>query len=78
METLKKLFPLSFQAKDMSQLIIDCLIYLVAYVILGFVMGILIRIPLLGYIFTLVLSLITLYIVAGLTILFLYYFKILK
>lgn len=78
METLKKLFPLSFQAKDMAQLIIYCLIYLVAGVILGFVIGLLTRIPILGYIFVLISSLAGIYITAGLVILFLAYFKILK
>ena len=78
METLKKIFPLSFQAKDPSQLIIYCLIYLVADIILGFVIGILTRIPILGYIFALISSLAGLYITAGLVILFLVYFKVLK
>lgn len=78
METLKKIFPLSFQAKDLPQLIIYCLIYLVADVILGFVIGILTRIPIMGYIFTLISSLAGIYITAGLVILFLAYFKILK
>ncbi len=78
METLKKIFPLSFQAKDVSQLIIYCLIYLVAGIVFGFVIGILARIPFLGYIFALISSLTELYITAGLVILFLYYFKVLK
>ncbi len=78
MEILKKLFPLSFQAQDMAQLIIYCLIYVVAGTILGFVIGLLSKIPILGLIFTLIASLVGIYIAAGLTILFLYYFKILK
>ncbi len=78
METLKKLFPLSFQAKDVSQLIIYCLIYLAGGIILGFVIGLLTRIPFLGYIFALISSLAGLYITAGLVILFLHYFKVLK
>ncbi len=78
MEILKKLFPLSFQAQDMAQLIIYCLIYIVAGTILGFVIGLLSKIPILGLIFTLIASLVGIYIAAGLTILFLYYFKILK
>lgn len=78
MEILKKLFPLSFQAQDMAQLIIYCLIYIVAGAVLGFVIGLLSKIPVLGLIFTLIASLVGIYIAAGLTILFLYYFKILK
>ncbi len=78
MEILKKLFPLSFQAQDMAQLIIYCLIYIVAGTILGFVIGLLSKIPILGLIFTLIASLVGIYIAAGLIILFLYYFKILK
>ena len=78
MKTLKKIFPLSFQAKDMAQLIIYCLIYLVAGTVLVFLINILARIPVLGLIFTLISSLVGIYIVAGLIILFLFYFKILK
>lgn len=78
METLKKLFPLSFQAKDMAQLIIYCLIYIVACTVLVFLISILARIPVLGLIFTLVSSLVEIYIAAGLIILFLVYFNILK
>lgn len=78
MEILKKIFPLSFRATDMAQLIIYCLIYIVVGTVLGFLIGILAKIPILGLIFTLVSSLVEIYIVAGLIILFLYYFKILK
>lgn len=78
METLKLLFPLSFQAKDMAQLIIYCLIYIVVGTILAFLIGILARIPILGLIFTLISSLLEIYVVAGLIILFLSYFEILK
>ncbi len=78
METLKKFFPLSFQTKDMAQLIISCLIYLLVGAVLGFLISILARIPILGLIFTLISALLEIYIFAGLVILFLYYFKILK
>lgn len=78
MEILKKAFPLSFQAKDLAQLIIYCLIYIVVGTVLGFLISILAKIPILGLIFTLVSSLVEIYIAAGLIILFLYYFKILK
>lgn len=78
METLKQLFPLSFQAKDLSELIIYSLIYIVAGTVLAFLINILAMIPILGIIFTLVSSLVAIYIAAGLTILYLYYFKILK
>lgn len=78
METLKKIFPLSFQAKDVAQLILFCLIYLVAGTIFAFLINILARIPLMGLIFTLISSLLEIYITAGLVILFLSYFKVLK
>lgn len=78
METLKKIFPLSFQAKDTAQLVIYCLIYIVAGTVLAFLIGILARIPFLGLLFTLISSLLEIYVTAGLIILFLSYFNVLK
>ena len=78
METLKKIFPLSFGASDVSKLIIICLVYLVIGAVLGFVISILARIPVIGLIFSLIASLLELYLLFGLVILFLDYFKVLK
>lgn len=78
METLIKLFPLSFTANDISKLILNCLIYVVAATVIGFVIGILSHIPIIGFIFTLLSALLEIYLVFGLLILFLVYFKVIK
>ena len=78
MDTLKKIFPLSFCAYDVSKLILMCLIYVVAGTVSGFIIGLLARIPFLGMIFGLAASLVEIYVGFGLIILFLAYFKVIK
>ena len=45
MDMLKKIFPYSFGVKDIKDLVIKVLVYLIGGVIIGFVLGL---IPLLG------------------------------
>ena len=79
MDMLKKIFPLSFQPKpDIASLVINILIYLVVGIVVGFVIGIVAAIPLIGMIFALVGGLLDLYILAGIVISCLDYFKVLK
>lgn len=78
MDILKKIFPLSFGVTEVAKLVIMCLVYIVIGTVLGFVIGLLSRIPILGIIFGLVAALLEIYILAGLVILFLDYFKVLK
>ncbi len=79
MALLKSLFPFSFGAKkDVAALIINILIYLVVGIIAGVLIGILIWIPIVGIIVGLVGGLIDLYVLAGIILSCLDYFKVLK
>ena len=52
MDILKKVFPLSFKyVGEVAQLVIGILIYLVAGIVAGAVIGLLAQIPVLGIIF---------------------------
>ncbi|MBE6779212.1 MAG: hypothetical protein E7541_07505 [Ruminococcaceae bacterium] len=78
MELLKKIFPFSFVAKDVASLVIICLLHLVVDVVLGFVIGLLAKLPIVGVVMGLVGSLVGLYVLAGLVLALLAYFKVLK
>lgn len=78
MDTLKNFFPFSFGAKDVAALVIKMLIYLVAGVVIGFVLSIVNKIPVIGLITGLVGALVEIYILAGIVIAILDYLKILK
>ena len=79
MDILKKLFPISFNyASDLAQLIIGILIYIVGGAIAGTVIGFLTGIPLVGWLFGLVGSLLGTYCFAGIVIQVLVFLKVLK
>lgn len=78
MDTLKKLFPFSFGAKDVAGLIIKTVVYIAADIVLGFLISLLAKIPFIGIIFSIAASLVGLYCLVGIVITFLDYFKILK
>ena len=79
MDMLKKIFPLSFQPKpDVASLVINILLQLVVSAVAGWVIKIVVGIPLIGIVFGLVGSLVGLYFTAGIIISLLDYFKILK
>ena len=79
MDILKKIFPLSFKFLDsVANLVIGVLIYLVVGILIGFAIKLLFLIPIVGLIFGIVGTLIDLYVLAGIVILFLAYFKVLK
>lgn len=79
MELLKKYFPFSFgEKKDIAALIINCLIYLVVGIVIGFLIGILAGIPIIGIVIKLVGTLLDLYILVGIILSCLDYFKVLK
>ena len=79
MDTLKKLFPLSFKyVKSVSDLVIGILIYLVAGIVGGVVIGITALIPIVSILAGLVGGLLDLYVVAGIVILVLVYCKVIK
>ncbi len=79
MDILKKLFPISFKyAGNVSQLIIGILIYIVGDIVAGAVIGLLTGLPLIGWLFGIVGSLLGLYFTAGIVIELLVFFKVLK
>lgn len=78
MDTLKKLFPLSFNAKDVASLIIKIIIYLALSIIIGFVIAIFALVPFVNLLTGLVGALAELYILAGIVITVLDYLKVLN
>lgn len=80
MDTLKKFFPLSFRTKDgdVASLVINILLHIVGDIIAGAIIGLLSGLPFVGWLFSLVGSLVGLYFLAGIVISLLNYFKILK
>jgi len=79
MDILKKIFPLSWAfTKDVANLIIGILIYVVGGAIAGAIIGLLAAIPVIGIIFGLVGSLIGIYSLAGIVIQILVFTKVLK
>lgn len=79
MDTLKKLFPLSFKAKkDIGALIVNIIIHIVADVVAGLIIGLLSGLPLIGWLFGIVGGLIGVYFTVGVVLSILDYLKILK
>jgi len=78
METLKKIFPLSFMAKDNNGFVVNLVIYVVVGVVAGLILGLLGKIPLIGFLFSLIGSLISLYVVIGIVLAVLDFLKIIK
>ena len=80
MDFIKKFWPFSFNTEDVKQLVIKAIIYVVIDIVLGTLIGLLARvdIAILSAIFTILGSLLGLYVTAGLVFLFLSYFKVLK
>ena len=65
MDTLKKIFPYSFGTKDVKALVIKILVYLVASAVIGWVLGLLAGIPVIGVIIGIVNWLIGVYALIG-------------
>ena len=79
MDMLKKLFPLSFKYVDsVSNLVIGILVYLIAGFLIGALIRILAKIPVLGLIFGIAGGLVDIYCLAGIVIQVLVYIKVLK
>ena len=78
MDFLKKFWPFSFRAKDVSNLIISLLIYIVIDVVCGLVIGLLAKLPLIGWLFALAGSLVGLYAFIGIIVTILVFLKVIK
>ena len=78
MDTIKKLFPLSFGKNTVKDLVIAILIYIVLDIVCGFVIGLLGKLPLIGWLFGLVGAVAGIYFFVGIVIAVLAYLKVLK
>lgn len=79
MDLLRRIFPYSFKrASTTSDLVISILIYLVAGIIAGALIAVLSKVLIIGFIFAIVGSLVDLYVAAGIVVLLLNYFNVLK
>ncbi len=75
---LAKIFPLSSMSTTIKGLIISLVIYFLGDAVLGFAVGMLAKIPILGIIFGIVGSLLGLYCLCGAVISLLIYLKVIK
>ena len=78
MDMIRKVFPYSLGAKEVKELVIKILVYLVAGIIIGALIGVLAKIPVLGLIFSLVGAIVDLYCFVGIILAVLDYMKVLK
>jgi len=78
METIKKYFPLSFGIKSVVDLVIKIIIYLVISAIVGVLINVLSHIPVINLLTGLAGALLELYILIGIILAVLDFFKIIK
>ncbi|MBR5277757.1 MAG: hypothetical protein IKU23_00665 [Clostridia bacterium] len=79
MDIIKKIFPFSFiEKKDVIALVINCVLYFVASIVIGAVIGLFGTIPVLGVIFSIIGGLVGLYALCGIVLSILDYLKVLK
>lgn len=79
MDALKKYFPFSFtEKKDVVALVINVILYLIVGALIGIIIKLLAWIPILGWIIGIAGGLVDLYVLIGVVLSFLDYFKVLK
>ena len=78
MDILKKIFPLSFGAAAVADLVIKIIIYVVGGAVASAVIGLLTNIPIIGVIIGIAGGFVGLYSLIGIVLLLLDYFKVLK
>jgi len=78
MDTLKKFFPYSFGAADVTALVIKIIVYVVVAAVVSIVIKLLAWIPVLGWIIGILGGLVDLYILIGIVLVVLDYLKVLK
>lgn len=78
MDMLKKIFPYSFGAADVKTLVIKIVVYVVAGWVIGFVLGLLSVVPVVGIIAQVLGTVVGLYSAAGWILAVLDYLKVLK
>ena len=78
MSTIKSLFPFSFRASTVKELVITILVYLVADFVCGLIIGFLGILPIVGFIFAIIGWVLGLYFFVGIVLAVLSYLKVLK
>lgn len=78
MALIKSLFPFSFQSKTLKNLLITILIYIVLDVVCGLIVGLLGKIPLVGFLFSIVGWVLGLYFLVGIVLAILHFLGVLK
>ena len=79
MDILRKFFPFSFiPKKDVAALVVNLIIYIVVGAVIVIVVGLLSKLPLIGFLISIAGSLISLYITIGIVLSVLDFLKILK
>ena len=78
MDVLKKLFPYSFNINDTNNFVIKLIVYVVVVIVAGTVIGLLSAIPLVGWLFSLGGTLVSLYVTVGLVLTILVFCNVLK
>jgi len=78
MDLLKKLFPISFKSTEKNPFIIALIVYIVVGFIAGLVIGLLSKIPIIGFVFGIVGAIFGLYTTVGLVLSILVFLKVIK
>ena len=78
MDMLKKYWPHAFKADSVKSLVVTILIYIVADFLCGLVIGLLGKLPLIGFLFSIVGWLLGIYFFVGIVFAVLSFLKILK
>ena len=78
MELLKQLWPFSFQTKNVSELIVKAILYVIFATLFSILMGVLSKIVVINVIMAIIGTLADIYLLIGLILLFLNYFKAIK
>ena len=78
MDMLKKFFPDAFRSKDINSFIVTLLIYGVGSILAGFVLGLLAKIPLVGFVFSLIGAVVGLYALVGIVLAILVFTKVIE
>ena len=78
MDTIRKLFPYSFKSETGKDLLVTIIFYIIINVVVGFVLGLLDGIPLVGFVFAVLGWLLGIYILVGIIIAVLNFMGVLK
>lgn len=78
MDALKKFFPTAFKATELRAFIISLIVYVIIDVVCGFLISLPAKLPIIGFVFSLVGYLVGLYALVGIVLSILVFVKVLK